>query len=112
MNQRPYKQKVSISLDEDVIEIVKGLAEEDDRTFSSYVNMILRRHIKTLQANSSENGQGKKWWKAFLYRLYYQSAKTLFMIFSNKYGIIIAKIWLDIKKYDNILLSVFGLICL
>lgn len=55
MNQRPYKLKVSISLDEDVIEIVKDLAEKDDRNFSSYVNMILRRHIRNLESQNTES---------------------------------------------------------
>ena len=55
MNQRPYKSKVSISLDEDVIEIVKDLAEEDDRTFSSYINMILRRHIRSLEIEKEKD---------------------------------------------------------
>ena len=58
MNQRPYKPyklKVSISLDEDVIEIVKDLAEKDDRNFSSYVNMILRRHIRNLESQKTES---------------------------------------------------------
>ena len=43
--QKPYKIKVSISLDENVIERIKELAEEDDRNFSQYVNMILKKHI-------------------------------------------------------------------
>jgi len=59
MNQRPYKVKVSISLDEDIIEIVKNLAEEDDRTFSSYVNMLLRRHVKALNENHTDNNEDK-----------------------------------------------------
>ncbi len=43
--ERPYKIKVSISLDENVIERIKELAEEDDRNFSQYINMILKKHI-------------------------------------------------------------------
>ncbi|MCR5148278.1 MAG: BrnA antitoxin family protein [Eubacterium sp.] len=42
---KPYKIKVSISLDENVIERIKELAEEDDRNFSQYINMILKKHI-------------------------------------------------------------------
>ncbi|MBQ6230949.1 MAG: ribbon-helix-helix protein, CopG family [Eubacterium sp.] len=49
--QKPYKIKVSISLDENVIERIKELAEEDDRNFSQYINMILKKHISE-QENS------------------------------------------------------------
>lgn len=45
MKDKPYKVKVSVSLDEDVIERIKELAEKDDRNFSQYINMILRKHI-------------------------------------------------------------------
>ena len=42
---RPLKEKVSITLDGDVIEKIKDLAEGDDRSFSQYINMVLRKHI-------------------------------------------------------------------
>lgn len=44
-NDKPYKVKVSVSLDEDVIEKIKELAEKDDRNFSQYINIILKKHI-------------------------------------------------------------------
>jgi predicted transcriptional regulator len=43
---RPLKGKVSITLDGDVVEEVKRLAEEDDRSFSQYINRVLRKHVK------------------------------------------------------------------
>lgn len=43
---KPLKSKVSITLDEDIIMIIKELAEEDDRSFSQYINMVLRNWIK------------------------------------------------------------------
>lgn len=43
---KPLKQKVSITLDEDVIEKIKILAEDDDRSFSQYVNLILKEYLK------------------------------------------------------------------
>lgn len=46
MTDKPYKVKVSVSLDEDVIKKVKELAEDDDRNFSQYINVILRKHIE------------------------------------------------------------------
>lgn len=42
---KPLKSKVSITLDEDVIKRIKQLAENDDRSFSQYINMILKEHL-------------------------------------------------------------------
>ena len=36
---KPLKAKVSITLDSDIIEKIKELAEKDDRSFSQYVNV-------------------------------------------------------------------------
>ena len=47
---KPLKNKVSITLDEDIIKQIKELAENDDRSFSQYINMELKNHINdTLQ---------------------------------------------------------------
>lgn len=46
MTDKPYKVKVSVSLDEDVINKIKELAENDDRNFSQYINVVLRKHIE------------------------------------------------------------------
>lgn len=43
---KPLKSKVSITLDSDVIEMIKKLAEEDDRSFSQYINLILKEFLK------------------------------------------------------------------
>ena len=40
------KKTVSLSLDHDVVEGIKVLAEESDRSFSQYVNMVLKRILK------------------------------------------------------------------
>lgn len=45
---KPLKNKVSITLDADIIDKIKELAEEDERSFSQYINLVLREHIKTL----------------------------------------------------------------
>ena len=42
---KPMKKKVSITLDEDLIEKVKILAEECDRSFSQYINLVLKEHV-------------------------------------------------------------------
>ncbi len=46
MNNKPYKVKVSISLDEDVISKIKQKAENDDRSFSQYINLILKKWLE------------------------------------------------------------------
>lgn len=46
---KPLKNKVSITLDSDIIEQLKELAEKDDRSFSQFVNLILRDYLKNSQ---------------------------------------------------------------
>lgn len=46
---KPLKDKVSITLDADVIKQIKELAENDDRSFSQYVNLILKDYLKRSQ---------------------------------------------------------------
>lgn len=42
---KPLKTKVSVTLDTDIIELLKKLAEEDDRSFSQYINLILKEFL-------------------------------------------------------------------
>ena len=42
---KPLKEKVSITLDGNIVERIKELAEDDDRSFSQYVNMVLKEYI-------------------------------------------------------------------
>lgn len=50
------KKNVSLTLDHDVVEGIKALAEESDRSFSQYVNMVLKRILK----NKAERDQNEK----------------------------------------------------
>ncbi len=43
---RPLKQKISITIDEDILQKVKVLAENNDRSLSQYINLILKEHLK------------------------------------------------------------------
>ena len=43
---RPLKEKVSITLDSDIVQKIKNMAEADDRSFSQYINMALKEHIQ------------------------------------------------------------------
>ena len=46
---KPLKEKVSITLDENIVERIKELAEDDDRSFSQYINMVLKEHLNTIE---------------------------------------------------------------
>ncbi len=45
---KPLKKKVSITLDEDMVEKLKILAEDADRSLSQYINLVLKEHLKSL----------------------------------------------------------------
>ena len=49
---KPLKQKVSITLDEDIVEQVKLLSEDADRSFSQYINLVLKSHIKRVKTKN------------------------------------------------------------
>ena len=43
---KPLKNKVSMTLDADIIDEIKHLAEEDDRSFSQYINLLLKEYLQ------------------------------------------------------------------
>lgn len=43
---KPLKDTISITLDEDVLKQVRILAERDDRSVSSYINLVLKAHLE------------------------------------------------------------------
>ena len=43
---RPLKEKISITIDSDILEIIREEAEQDDRSLSQYINIILKEHIQ------------------------------------------------------------------
>ena len=45
----PLKVKVSITLDYEVVDKIRYLSDEEFRSFSQYVNLILRKHIAELE---------------------------------------------------------------
>ena len=42
---KPLKEKISITIDEDILKKLKEQAEQDDRSLSQYINLILKKHI-------------------------------------------------------------------
>lgn len=43
---KPLKEKISITVDHDILEKIKSEAEKDDRSLSQYINIILKEHIR------------------------------------------------------------------
>lgn len=47
---KPLKEKISITVDSDVLEKIREQAEQDDRSLSQYINVVLKDHLKTQNA--------------------------------------------------------------
>ena len=45
---KPLKEKISITIDGDVLDRIKEIAEYDDRSLSQYINIVLKQHIKNI----------------------------------------------------------------
>jgi hypothetical protein len=55
-SMRPLKEKVSITLDSDIVQKIKDMAEADDRSFSQYINMVLKEHLQPMtKLDTDEN---------------------------------------------------------
>ncbi len=52
---RPLKQRVCITLDEDIVEKLKDLSEECDRSLSQYINLVLKTHLKRLEEKTEKD---------------------------------------------------------
>lgn len=48
------KRKISIALDESVLEAVKARAEEDERSISQYINILLRNALKAQEQRAAQ----------------------------------------------------------
>jgi predicted transcriptional regulator len=51
---KPLKVRISITLDDPIYQRIKGLAEYDDRSVSSYINLALRDHLNQLDREARE----------------------------------------------------------
>ena len=52
---KPLKKKVSITLDMDIIDKIKSIAERDDRSFSQYINLVLKEYLHYLTRYNKSN---------------------------------------------------------
>ncbi len=48
---KPLKKKVSVTLDEDLLEKARFLAEKDDRSLSQIINLALKAFVASKDAN-------------------------------------------------------------
>ena len=46
---KPLKTKVSLTLDGPILEQIQVLAEREDRSLSSYINLVLKAHLEDLE---------------------------------------------------------------
>ena len=46
---KPLKEKISITIDNDILAKLKEMAEYDDRSLSQYINLILKKHINSIE---------------------------------------------------------------
>ncbi len=51
---RPLKEPVSLTLDSDLVEMLREFAELDGRSLSGYINIILRAHVNSLKNKNDE----------------------------------------------------------
>ena len=51
ITMKPLKKKVSITLDVDIIAQIKSIAEQDDRSFSQYINLVLKEYLENNNAH-------------------------------------------------------------
>jgi transcriptional regulator with XRE-family HTH domain len=48
---KPLKEKISITIDGDILEKLKIESEKDDRSLSQYINIVLKHHINKIENN-------------------------------------------------------------
>ena len=46
---KPLKEKISITIDNDIWAKLKEKAEYDDRSLLQYINLVLKQHIKDIE---------------------------------------------------------------
>lgn len=46
---KPLKEKISITIDNDILKKIRDLAEYDDRSLSQYINLVLKKHLEEME---------------------------------------------------------------
>lgn len=53
-SMKALKVSISITLDSDLLEVLRKLADEDDRSLSQYINIVLRKHLKSINQDPAD----------------------------------------------------------
>ena len=48
---KPLKEKISITIDADLLKELKEEADKDERSLSQFINLILRKYIRDVKEN-------------------------------------------------------------
>lgn len=51
---KPLKAKISITIDSDILEKIRIIAENDDRSLSQYINLVLKTHVTELEQKTKD----------------------------------------------------------
>ena len=51
---KPLKEKISITIDNDLLQKLRYHAEEDDRSLSQYINIVLKKHIENVDIKKQD----------------------------------------------------------
>lgn len=46
---KPLKEKISITVDSDILEEVRKKADEDERSLSQFINLILKQYLVNIK---------------------------------------------------------------
>ena len=46
---KPFKEKISITIDGDILQKIREAAENDDRSLSQYINLVLKEHCRSIE---------------------------------------------------------------
>ena len=46
---KPLKDKISITVDSDILEKARRLAEQDDRSLSQFITIALKEYVKKIE---------------------------------------------------------------
>ena len=50
MEMRPLKERISITIDSDLLEKLREIADADCRPLSQYINLVLKKHVDELES--------------------------------------------------------------
>jgi len=55
-NMKPLKVTMGVTIDEYILKKIKEYANRDERTLSSYVNIVLKNHIREMEYEDQLQG--------------------------------------------------------